>query len=62
LKNFEIEARDTKLGPEEITRDIPNVSEHALRDLDESGVIRIGAKSSMATFWSAKSRPRARRN
>jgi DNA-directed RNA polymerase subunit beta len=37
-------ARDTKLGPEEITRDIPNVSEHALRDLDESGVIRIGAQ------------------
>ncbi|MGP8184462.1 MAG: DNA-directed RNA polymerase subunit beta, partial [Terracidiphilus sp.] len=36
-------ARDTKLGPEEITRDIPNVSEHALRDLDESGIIRIGA-------------------
>ncbi len=44
IEEFEIEARDTKLGPEEITRDIPNVSEHALRDLDESGVIRIGAK------------------
>jgi DNA-directed RNA polymerase subunit beta len=44
IDEFEIEARDTKLGPEEITRDIPNVSEHALRDLDESGVIRIGAK------------------
>src|SRR5438445_7778289 len=38
-----MEARSTKLGPEEITRDIPNVSESALRDLDESGVIRIGA-------------------
>ena len=44
IEEFEIEARDTKLGPEEITRDIPNVSENALRDLDDSGVIRIGAK------------------
>ena len=44
IEEFEIEARDTKLGPEEITRDIPNVSEHALRDLDESGIVRIGAK------------------
>ena len=43
IEEFEIEARETKLGPEEITRDIPNVSEHALRDLDESGIIRIGA-------------------
>src|SRR3954469_10340352 len=43
IEEFEIEARDTKLGPEEITRDIPNVSETALRDLDESGIIRIGA-------------------
>ena len=46
IEEFEIEARDTKLGPEEITRDIPNVSEHALRDLDDSGIIRIGAKIS----------------
>jgi DNA-directed RNA polymerase subunit beta len=44
IEEYEIEARDTKLGPEEITRDIPNVSETALRDLDESGIIRIGAK------------------
>ncbi len=44
IEEFDIEARDTKLGPEEITRDIPNVSENALRDLDESGIIRIGAK------------------
>jgi DNA-directed RNA polymerase subunit beta len=43
IEELEIEARDTKLGPEEITRDIPNVSESALRDLDESGIIRIGA-------------------
>ena len=43
IEEFEIEARDTKLGPEEITRDIPNVSEAALKDLDESGIMRIGA-------------------
>src|SRR3982075_3300411 len=43
IQEFEIEARDTKLGPEEITRDIPNVSETYLKDLDESGIIRIGA-------------------
>ena len=43
IEEFEIEARDTKLGPEEITRDIPNISEGFLRNLDESGVIRIGA-------------------
>ena len=44
IEELEIEARDTKLGPEDITRDIPNVSESILTDLDESGVIRIGAK------------------
>ena len=44
IEEFEIEARDTKLGPEEITRDIPNVAESALSDLDESGIIRIGAQ------------------
>ncbi len=44
IEELEIEARDTKLGPEEITRDIPNVSDSSLRDLDESGIIRIGAK------------------
>ncbi len=43
IEEFEIEARDTKLGPEEITRDIPNIAENFLRNLDESGVIRIGA-------------------
>ncbi len=43
IEEFEIEARDTKLGPEEITRDIPNVSEGFLKDLDDSGIIRIGA-------------------
>ncbi len=43
IEEFEIEARDTKLGPEEITRDIPNIADAFLRNLDESGVIRIGA-------------------
>jgi DNA-directed RNA polymerase subunit beta len=43
IEEYEIEARDTKLGPEEVTRDIPNISESFLRNLDESGVIRIGA-------------------
>jgi DNA-directed RNA polymerase subunit beta len=44
IEEFEIEARDTKLGKEEITRDIPNVSEETLRNLDESGIIRVGAE------------------
>ncbi|NLK37808.1 MAG: DNA-directed RNA polymerase subunit beta, partial [Epulopiscium sp.] len=44
INEFEAEARDTKLGPEEITRDIPNVGEDALRDLDERGIVRIGAE------------------
>src|SRR6059036_2482530 len=44
IEELEIEARDTKLGPEEITRDIPNVSDSSLRDLDDSGIVRIGAK------------------
>ncbi len=43
IEEFEIEARDTKLGPEEITRDIPNIAEAFLRNLDESGIIRVGA-------------------
>ncbi len=44
INKHEVEARDTKLGPEEITRDIPNVSEESLRELDEDGIIRIGAE------------------
>ena len=44
IEEYECEARDTKLGPEEITRDIPNVGEDALQDLDEQGIIRIGAE------------------
>ena len=44
IEEYEIDARDTKLGPEEITRDIPNVGEDALKDLDENGIIRVGAE------------------
>ena len=44
IEKYEIEARETKVGPEEITRDIPNVGDEALKDLDEDGVIRIGAE------------------
>jgi DNA-directed RNA polymerase subunit beta len=44
IEKYEVEARDTKLGPEEITRDIPNVGEEAIKDLDEQGIIRIGAE------------------
>ena len=44
IEEYEIDARDTKLGPEEITRDIPNVGEDALKDLDERGIIRVGAE------------------
>ncbi|MCC6568324.1 MAG: DNA-directed RNA polymerase subunit beta [Anaerolineales bacterium] len=44
IEKYEVEARDTKLGPEEITRDIPNVGEDAIKDLDENGIIRIGAE------------------
>ena len=44
IEEYEIESRDTKLGPEEITRDIPNVGDDALRELDERGIIRVGAE------------------
>ena len=44
IEEYELESRDTKLGPEDITRDIPNVGEDALSDLDENGIIRIGAE------------------
>jgi len=44
IEKYEVEARDTKLGPEEITRDIPNVGEDSIKDLDETGIIRIGAE------------------
>ncbi len=44
IEKYEVEARDTKLGPEEITREIPNVGDDTIRDLDETGIIRIGAE------------------
>ncbi len=58
IEEFEIEARDTKLGPEEITRDIPNVSESALKDLDESGIIRIGATAKAGDILVGKVTPK----
>ncbi|MEM6456933.1 MAG: DNA-directed RNA polymerase subunit beta, partial [Acidobacteriota bacterium] len=58
IEEFEIEARDTKLGPEEVTRDIPNVSEAALKDLDESGIVRIGANVSPGDILVGKVTPK----
>ena len=58
IEEFEIESRDTKLGPEEITRDIPNVSEGFLKDLDESGIIRIGAYVKSADIIVGKVTPK----
>ena len=60
IEEHEVDARDTKLGAEEITRDIPNVSEEILKDLDERGIVRIGAEVAPATTSWARSRPRAR--
>ncbi len=60
LEEYELDARDTKLGPEEITRDIPNVGEDALKDLDERGIIRIGAEVHAGDILVVRSRPRAR--
>ena len=60
IEEFECVARDTKLGKEEITSDIPNLGEETLKDLDESGIIRIGAEVARATSWSARSPRRAR--
>src|SRR5881409_1790106 len=58
IEEFEIQARDTKLGKEEITRDIPNVSEEALKDLDESGIVRIGAKVNPSDILVGKITPK----
>ncbi|WP_431801999.1 DNA-directed RNA polymerase subunit beta [Halobacillus andaensis] len=58
IEEYESEARDTKLGPEEITRDIPNVGEDALRDLDERGIIRIGAEVSDGDLLVGKVTPK----
>jgi len=58
IEELEIEARDSKLGPEEITRDIPNVGENMLRDLDDSGVIRIGAQVKPGSILVGKVTPK----
>ena len=58
IVEYELEARDTKLGPEEITRDIPNVGEDALKDLDEDGVIRIGAEVNATDILVGKVTPK----
>ena len=60
IEEYETESRDTKLGPEEITRDIPNVSEDALKDLDERGIIRIGAEVKSGDILVGKVTPKAR--
>ncbi|QQS43027.1 MAG: DNA-directed RNA polymerase subunit beta [Acidobacteriota bacterium] len=58
IEELEVEARDTKLGPEEITRDIPNIGENMLRDLDESGIIRIGAHVAPGSILVGKVTPK----
>ncbi len=59
IEQFEIEARDTKLGSEEITRDIPNVGEDALRNLDEEGIVRVGAEVSPGDILVGKVTPKS---
>ena len=58
IEEYELESRETKLGPEEITRDIPNVGEEALKDLDERGIIRIGAEVSAGDILVGKVTPK----
>jgi len=62
IEKHEVEVRDTKLGPEEITHDIPNVGEDALKDLDEEGIVRIGAEVGPNDILVARSHPKAKRN
>ena len=58
IEEYELEARDTKLGPEEITRDIPNVGEDALKDLDDRGIIRVGAEVTAGDILVGKVTPK----
>ncbi len=58
IEKHEVEARDTKLGPEEITRDIPNVGDEALRDLDERGIVRVGAEVTAGDILVGKITPK----
>jgi DNA-directed RNA polymerase subunit beta len=61
IERYEVEARDTKLGPEEITRDIPNIGEESLRNLDEHGIIRIGAEVGAGDILVGKITPKGER-
>src|SRR3546814_10649576 len=58
IDEFEVMARDTKLGPEDITRDIPNVGEEALRNLDEAGIVYIGAEVEPGDILAGKITPK----
>ena len=62
IEEYESEARDTKLGPEEITRDIPNVGDDMLKDLDEQGIIRIGAEVKAGDILVGKVTQKERQN
>ncbi len=61
IEKYEVEARETKLGPEEITRDIPNIGENTLRNLDEDGVVRLGAEVSSGDILAGKITPKGER-
>ena len=58
IEEYEIDARETKLGPEEITRDIPNIGEDMLRNLDDTGIIRIGAEVNSGDILVGKVTPK----
>lgn len=62
IEEYECDARDTKLGPEEITRDIPNVSDDILKDLDATGIIRIGTEVRSGDILVGKLPPKEKRN
>src|SRR3546814_11984441 len=62
IEEFEVMARDTKLGPEDITRDIPNVGEEALRSLDEAGIVYIGAEVHPGDILVGKITPQGERS
>ena len=61
IEKYEVEARDTKLGPEEITRDIPNIGEESLRNLDERGIVRVGAEVTSGDILVGKITPKGER-
>jgi DNA-directed RNA polymerase subunit beta len=59
IKEFQVEVRETKLGPEKLTRDIPNASENAVEQLDEEGIIRIGAEVKSGSILVGKVTPKS---